>query len=171
MSVKDDPASRLKAADARALFEGETRDTRLERLNALIEQRRLKAAGFLLFLEGFTGWLAAAPVIEDAGVIKDYMRGWHGVLTPEQREQHGLLLLGVRDDGVIDLATWGADAGQCALVGRMAAEHPLPAAPFQTWFGWGNGGRPKALTEAELASLTAHHRALVLTYTHPQAEH
>src|SRR5690606_30643405 len=115
-------------------------------------------------------WLGAAPAIADAGVIKDYMRGWHGVLTPEQRQQHGLLLLGVHADGVIDLATWGADASHCASVARMAAEHPLPATPFQTWFGWGNGGRPKALSVDEMSRLTSYHRQLVRTYTHPQAE-
>lgn len=170
MAIKDDPGSRLKAADARALFEADSRALRYETMAALLTRLDLQAAGFLLLLEGFTGWGGQGQREGDAAVIQDYMRGWHRALPPAQRDQHGLLLLGVRDDGVIDLATWGANAGQCASVAAMAAEHPLPATPFQTWFGWGNGGRPKALTDAELASLTTFQRAWALSNTHPEAE-
>ncbi|UTC28922.1 hypothetical protein MARCHEWKA_04100 [Brevundimonas phage vB_BpoS-Marchewka] len=170
MAIKDDPDSRLKAADARDLFTAEAREQHHERMDALIARHALKAVGLLLLLEGFTGWRARAEDAEDASVLANYMRGWHGALAPEQRALQGVILLGVRDDGVIDLATWGADAEQCAAVARMAAAHALPAAPFQTWFGWGNGGRAKALTEAELEGLTTFQQGWALTNTHPKAE-
>lgn len=77
----------------------------------------------------------------------------------------------VRDDGVVDTATYGRNEGACAVIARWrdGLMSKLPVSPFQTWFGWGNGGRAKRLTPAEYATLNDQQKAYVDINTHPKA--
>lgn len=113
MTVKDDPRSSVKAADA-------------------------------------------AEVMER---LKKYAHGSRAVV-----------IINVTDDGSVDCATYGEDAGACKIIGDWAAdfmEHSISVAPFQTYFGWGHDGVPTAMDAKEYASLTANQRAYVGANSHP----
>lgn len=80
--------------------------------------------------------------------------------TGELRERYGyraVIVVGVREDGTVDVMSHARDRADCRVIAGYAqgqfGDH-LPRVPFQTWFGWGNGGVPLALTTLELASLS-----------------
>lgn len=82
----------------------------------------------------------------------------------------GVMIFMIRADGVIDSATYGKDAQACRFVDEWrngVADTTLSVVPFQTYFGWGNDGAPKALTAKELASLTLGQRNWALARHHP----
>lgn len=94
----------------------------------------------------------------------------------EVRERFGyraLIVVGVRDDGAVDVMSHARSRADCRVIGdyaqRQFGDH-LPRTPFQTWFGWGNGGSPRALHEAELSQLTDAGRRYAADNTHPLAE-
>ena len=95
----------------------------------------------------------------------------------EIRRDYGyraLIVVGVRENGTIDVMTDGRDPADCSVVGDYAQNQfgtHLPRAPFQTWFGWGNGGVPLALTAVQLSELSEAGRRYAARNTHPDAEH
>lgn len=95
--------------------------------------------------------------------------------TAEVRERFGyraLIAVGVRDDGTIDVMSHARDAADCRIIGDYAQGQfgiNLPRVPFQTWFGWGNGGRPLALSAEDYASLGIQARGYAEANTAPDA--
>lgn len=93
----------------------------------------------------------------------------------ELRERYGyraLILVGVRVDGTVDVMSHAATSGDCRVIGDYAQGHfgkHLPVVPFQTWFGWGNGGRPLPLTAEQLDSLSPSEQRYALRYTRDPA--
>jgi len=62
----------------------------------------------------------------------------------------------VRKDGVIDTVTYGETKEKCKVIGwwaKLVGDKGLSVVPFQTIFGWGNGGVPKPLTDEERKSV------------------
>ena len=82
--------------------------------------------------------------VEQAGEIRDRF-GYRA-----------LIVVGVRDDGTVDVMSHGRDRDDCRVISAYAqgqfGDH-LPRVPFQTWFGWGNAGVPLALSAEQLATL------------------
>ncbi len=95
--------------------------------------------------------------------------------TGEVRERFGyraLMIVGVRDDGMVDVMSHARDRADCDIIGRYAQQQfgtHLPMVPFQTWFGWGSAGVPLALTEAQLAELGHAGKLYAIANTHPHA--
>lgn len=69
-----------------------------------------------------------------------------------------IIVVGVRSDGVIDVMSAGRSKADCKIIGDYAqnqfGDH-IPAAPFQTWFGWGHAGVPTKLRQSEQEALSA----------------
>lgn len=83
-----------------------------------------------------------------------------------------LIVVGVREDGTVDVMSHARDRADCDVIGRYAQQQfgdHLPVAPFQTWFGWGSAGIPLALTAEQLASLSPAGREYAEANTHPDA--
>lgn len=73
-------------------------------------------------------------------------------------DNQAVVVLGVGRKGDVTVTTWGETPAKCASIGDWASglwQNAVSKVPFQTVFGWGNGGKPKPLTEAERAALTA----------------
>jgi len=177
MAVKDDPNTRIKAADAQALYEiAEVRDA-LDRLGS---ERGFKAL-VAMRLNGLLNGLTDAPAqfaawgvdVEDESVIYHYGKGAGAKLLARDcaHGASGVILLGIHADGVAEIATYGALARDCRILGKAGAGllEDLSACPFQTWFGWGNDGVPKRLTPEERAMLSAEQLVYVDRNTHPEA--
>lgn len=67
------------------------------------------------------------------------------------------VLVGVESGGKAHCETWSVTKADCDGMKGWAAAHMWPAfsvAPFRTHFGWGTGGVPTPLTQAELDTLT-----------------
>lgn len=102
-----------------------------------------------------------------------------GLMSIEQagelRERFGyraVIVVGVRDDGTVDVMSHARDRADCRVIGHYAQAQfgtSIPRAPFQTWFGWGNGGVPMSLTQTQLAGLDNYGRRYVAANTHPEA--
>lgn len=95
------------------------------------------------------------------------------VMERLKKLSHGsraVVIINVTDDGRVDYATYGEDAGSCKVIGDWAqglANSTFSAAPFQTYFGWGHEGTPTPLSAKEYASLTPAQRDYVNANTHP----
>jgi hypothetical protein len=91
-------------------------------------------------------------------------------LIPEAREiakrydgQAAVVLLVARD-GTVTVASYGETRHKCRVIGEWAQglwNSVVSRVPFQTVFGWGNGGRPLPLTPEELATLSPKARTYV----------
>lgn len=68
------------------------------------------------------------------------------------------VIISVARDGTVGVHTYGDGAIKCGVIGRWArdfAKRGLSLVPFQTVFGWGNGGVAKPLTDEQIASMSA----------------
>lgn len=168
MAVSNDPASRLKAQDARP-FIGADEATTQEYLHRLAVLHGLKAVSVVqVAKQGVHAVHTYAHVAPDFKVLDGFVSAWSlGAIRPNA--QYGALLIGVRDDGAIDTATWGANRDDCAGMATWRDALELNPAPFQTWFGFGNGGKPLAFSETQRSGLTETQLAYVDAHTHPRA--
>ncbi|NEW96666.1 hypothetical protein [Rhodopseudomonas sp. BR0G17] len=60
-----------------------------------------------------------------------------------KHDLQGAVIIAIRRDGVVDAHTYGEDKFKCDALGTWItgfAERALPVIPFQTVFGWRNGG-------------------------------
>lgn len=91
------------------------------------------------------------------------------------RKKHDLravIIIAVRKDGVIDVATDGQDIWHKDIIADYAHNlltSQFSVAPMQTAFGVGNEGVPLRLSDQELAGLPQNVRAWVAANTHPKA--
>lgn len=96
-----------------------------------------------------------------------------GLRTIAKKHRYrAMIMVGVRDDGVVDVVSYGQSKEDCRIIGDYAQKRfgdHLPITPFQTWFGWGNGGIPLKVPTMEFraASLTA--QEYITANTHPDA--
>jgi hypothetical protein len=84
-----------------------------------------------------------------------------------------VVIIAVERDGTVRRVTYGETRFKCRVIGEWAAAletYAMAKSPFQTAFGWGNGGKPKALSAEELAQLSEAGRAWALRSTAIGAE-
>jgi|GEM_PF-5225683 len=142
-------------------------------LTALGEQRDFKAIGAIRLCAGRRPFVYACGASDfDDNVIDTYANNLAERAPDDIVECDGLVLLGVHSDGVAEVATWGVTGTDCVRLGEWGKHilHDLPVCPFQTALGWGNGGVPKRMSDAEIARLTPTQWAYVQAWTHPHAE-
>jgi hypothetical protein len=63
----------------------------------------------------------------------------------KENDQQAIVILGIEKDGTITIVTYGEDKKKCQAIGEWAdslEQHGLLLIPFNTVFGWGNGGKP-----------------------------
>lgn len=99
--------------------------------------------------------------VEDAGNIM------------HQFGYRAIIIVGIRDDGVIDVSSYGRTKADCRVIGDYAQNqfgNHLPIVPFQTWFGWGNGGTPVKVKRVEFQQASPQVQAYITCNTHPQAD-
>lgn len=74
--------------------------------------------------------------------------------------RHGcqaVVILRVERGGDVRISTWGETRPKCNAIGKWAQglwSYAVTKVPFQTTFGWGNGGKPLPLTPEERAQCT-----------------
>lgn len=78
----------------------------------------------------------------------------------KDHDLQAVVVLTVERTGVIRIITYGDTRKKCKVIGEWAQglwKYAVTVIPFQTVFGWGNKGMPKALNPQELeeAELTA----------------
>lgn len=174
MAVNDSPTTRIKAADAGALLKSVDLRTDLYNL--------LRSRGFLAgFAIKVYGDATTPPSVEAMGwtghegpdyeLIREYAMRLSERVPDASRQRSGVIVLAIHSDGMAEVATWGAKADDCKVLGAYGSDvlNGLPVAPFQTWWGWGNAGVPKRMTASRLAALSDNQRAYVARNTHPSA--
>lgn len=170
MAVTDSPDTVIKARDAKRVLDAGDGDRMLAALKGLLVTPVIALGAVQVFRQQREPRvLAAAGNEPDCGVLRDYMHGVARNAAPQFLAADGIVLLAMRADGVIDVATWGVNDSDCQRLGTWGATllNALPVCPFQTWFGWGNSGVPKAMAADRLAALTEKQRTYVERYTHP----
>ncbi|UTC29676.1 hypothetical protein BAJUN_00460 [Bajunvirus bajun] len=168
MTVKDSPITRIKAADAKALWVSGPR-TRAAALQKLAKKLKFQ---FLVSLHlnetdatrSVEGW-AESPRSRE--IATDYFAHILKAAPGEVLERTGVLIYGVHKDGTAEVATYGTSRTDCHILGTWGAEklNEMTAVPFQSWFGMGNDGVPLPLTEEQLETLTPEGRTWVADRT------
>jgi hypothetical protein len=169
MAVKDSPDTKVKALDAKIVMEATRRGLGPDSLNALRARKSLRACfAYYLAFDTDPRAIVSADIVDQA-VLDDWTR--NAVARIKAKPSEGVVIIAIRADGWIDVATWGRTQADCGLTGALGAAmlKNLPACPFQTWFGWGNQGLPKALSDAQVATLNETAQAYVSRNTHPTA--
>ncbi|RUR38540.1 hypothetical protein [Vreelandella populi] len=67
-----------------------------------------------------------------------------------QRDLQAVVVLTVERDGTVSVVSYGENKAKCKAIGEWAQglwSYAVSIRPFQTVFGWGNGGKPKPLDE------------------------
>lgn len=170
MAVRDDPKSRLKANDAKAAMNLAPATGHAFCLD-LMNRHRLQGVVVLVFSRGLIG--TSYGCVEPLGgyILSDWIGRVAARAPPHLYSTLSALVLGVRDDGVVDTATWGKSKAECEKIAKWrdeVLEKYLTVAPFTTWFGWGADGVPTPMSAEDLASLSAQQRAWVEKHTrHP----
>lgn len=74
----------------------------------------------------------------------------------KQHDCQAVVVLRVERDGTINLSTYGESRHKCGVIGEWAQRtwQHIARIPFETVFGMGNGGVPKALEMREYMALT-----------------
>lgn len=169
MAVKDSPDTKVKALDAKIVMEATRRGLGPDSLESLRGRKSLRAcfAYYLLFDVDPRVLISADAV--DLPILADWTK--NAVSRIAAKPSEGIVIIAIREDGWIDVATWGRTQADCGLTGTLgsAMMKSLPACPFQTWFGWGNQGQPKSLSDGQVATLNATAQAYVERNTHPRA--
>lgn len=116
---------------------------------------------------GETGWKAQC-MCRWVQFVVDHMRS-----DPNRHNELGkgaCILIAVEKDGTVRIVTWSVSKSDCnaikPLVDRLFEQ--VTAVPFRTVFGWGNGGVPMPLTDAELATLKPGGLEYALGYVNPR---
>lgn len=171
MAINDSKSTRVKAADAKRAF-AESPDLSARFLAGLTDREGLKGLMVFHFVGGAPAHYNAFSW-DGAGlnVLDEYARNTRDLFLPEALRRIGVIILAIRSDGVIDVATWGKSNDHCAYLGTLGAIllKNLPVCPFQTWFGWGNAGVPKQMSAARRSDLGSNTLAWVDRNTHPDA--
>ena len=64
----------------------------------------------------------------------------------EKLDQQAVVILGVERNGTVTVVTYGENKAKCKAIGDWGQglwKYAVSIIPFQTVFGWGNGGVPK----------------------------
>ena len=94
----------------------------------------------------------------------------------KKHDLQGVLIVAVRRDGMVESITYGDHPAQKIAMGDYAdtvMQHTITKVPFQTMFGWGNDGVPKALMPVEKLILMDEKgwtAEAIERATHPEAE-
>lgn len=173
MAINDSSESRIKAKAARTVMELQGGQEIFVHLHGLMNAHGLKAITAIDLTAGDdVAKHTNAHTDGDRDVLHDYITGVVRHELPDDiKDRRGAVILAIRDDGVIDLATWGKTNDDCTAIGAWGADlmDRLPKAPFTTWFGWGYGGRPQKLKPSEMRQLGKIGRSYAERYTHPRA--
>lgn len=74
----------------------------------------------------------------------------------QTRDLQACCIVTVARDGTVGWHTYGEDRRKCGVIGRwMKAwmERAITVVPFETVFGWGNGGIAKPLTQSQIDAM------------------
>lgn len=77
----------------------------------------------------------------------------------KNKDQQAIVAFCVERDGTLRCVTYGEDKLKCEAAGWWGQGYIAPkfsTVPFQTVFGWGNGGVPMALTSEQLEEIYCH---------------
>lgn len=88
-------------------------------------------------------------------------------------DQQAVVIIGVERDGTVTVVSYGEDKFKCKAIGDWAQglwKKCISVCPFQTAFGWGNGGKPKKMKSVDLLTLGLAGVGYVEQYTAPNAE-
>lgn len=91
----------------------------------------------------------------------------------ERLDHQAVVILGIERDGTVTVVSYGEDAFKCKAIGDWAQglwKKAISVCPFQTAFGWGNGGKPKRMKSFDLLTLGSAGVGYVEKYTAPDAE-
>jgi len=94
-------------------------------------------------------------------------------LLAQQLDQQAVVILGIERDGTVTVVSYGETKFKCKAIGDWAQglwKKVVSVCPFQTAFGWGNGGRPKKMKSIDLLMLGSAGIGYVEKYTAPDAE-
>lgn len=67
-------------------------------------------------------------------------------MIAKKLDQQAVVILGVERDGTVTVVTYGENKEKCKAIGDWGQglwKYAVSLIPFQTVFGWGNGGVPK----------------------------
>jgi len=101
------------------------------------------------------------------------VRAMRSELDHRAKKLREVIVVGVRYNGTVDVVSHGREPDDRRIIGNYAQEQfgrQLPRIPFQTWFGWGNGGKPLALSPGQVAQLSDRSRRYLRANTYPDAE-
>ncbi len=88
-------------------------------------------------------------------------------------DQQAVVIIGVERDGTITVVSYGESKFKCKVIGDWAQglwKKCISVCPFQTAFGWGNGGKPKKMKTIDLLTLGSAGVGYVEQYTAKDAE-
>jgi hypothetical protein len=88
-------------------------------------------------------------------------------------DQQAVVIIAVERDGTVTIVTYGETKWKCRVIGDWAKglwKQAISKCPFQTAFGWGNGGKPKKFATADLLMLGSHGAGYVEHNTAKNAE-
>lgn len=77
----------------------------------------------------------------------------HARRVAKDHDLQACVVLTVARDGVVTVTTYGEDKKKCDAIGEWGQglwKYAVSIIPFQTIFGWGNGGIPKKVTQNQL---------------------
>lgn len=171
MAINDSPDTRIKAIDAKTVLNA---SDPIGVLASIASDHHFKAMGAIRCDQQRVTppWSAAwGQTPGDRDVMNVYIKALAQTASPQFTASRGVVLLGIHDDGAAEIATWGVDANDCKRLGTWGSMilNELPVAPFQTWYGWGNGGVPKRMAEDRIALLNGRQKLFVSEHTHPDA--
>ncbi len=100
-------------------------------------------------------WMPREDGVKSASPGEVQIRGARTLA--QVHDLQAVVIVAVERDGTVRVVTYGENPQKCDAIGDWGQglwRHAISAVPFQTRFGWGNGGHPAPLTVAEFASLT-----------------
>jgi hypothetical protein len=171
MAINDSDVTRIKARDAKTVLDAGDPIGVLASLGHELGFKVLGAIRVNRQSQGYPMVLTWTRTPGDQDVLDTYLKALAKTAEPQFSAAIGLLIFGIHDDGMAEVATWGVTANDCKRLGAWGSLilKGLPVSPFQTWFGWGNGGVPKRMSAARLATLNPQQKLFVERYTHPHA--
>lgn len=163
MAVKNDPHSVIKAEDAQPLMglDPESLAAALTKLHFL---RGFRVTSAVVF-DGTPRMIkhTIGGTSEDIDIFHEWLTNLVATTAKKVQSEIGAVIFAVRSDGVIDTATWGRDATACISVAQWRDEalRVVTYAPFQTWYGWRNKGKPRRLRTIDYEGLSKKQKAYV----------
>lgn len=77
----------------------------------------------------------------------------HARRIAKDHDLQAVVVLTVARDGIVTVTTYGEDKKKCDAIGEWGQglwKYAVSIIPFQTVFGWGNGGVPKKVSKDQL---------------------